>query len=376
MQVAIVNLTGGGLSGGYRKYLQKLMPLLQNDPRISDLSIFIPPQALKVSELLSELDTSRIYVWPEMDQVRRYSWLKAHLHQSVPDVVFIPTARWLSISQIPTVVMVRNMEPLVVPFGGNSLLESLKNLARAYTARKACQCSSRVVAVSQYVQDFLVRAWHINPQKIGVTYHGVESPPAPDELVLPDALKGKDLGPFVFTAGSIRPARGLEDLIKALAVLRKRNLPHTLVIGGEPDPRSYSYKKRMEHLADDCGVAAQIIWAGQLSSLEMSWCYSHCSAFVMTSRVEACSNVVLEAMSHGALCISGDNPPMPEFFQDAGRFYVSGNADSLAEALMEQLNRPESEQIYFRRLARQRALDFSWEETAERTIRELEKACR
>ena len=80
-------------------------------------------------------------------------------------------------------------------------------------------------------------------------------------------------------------------------------------------------------------------------------------------------------MSHGALCVSGDKPPMPEFFQDAARFYVSGIAASLAEALIERLNRPESEQVHFRRLARQRALDFSWEVTAERTIRELEKAC-
>ena len=34
MRIAVVNLTSGGLSGGYRKYLARLMPLLASDPRV------------------------------------------------------------------------------------------------------------------------------------------------------------------------------------------------------------------------------------------------------------------------------------------------------------------------------------------------------
>lgn len=33
MRLAIANMTGGGLSGGYRKNLRNLLPLLQRDSR-------------------------------------------------------------------------------------------------------------------------------------------------------------------------------------------------------------------------------------------------------------------------------------------------------------------------------------------------------
>jgi hypothetical protein len=42
VKIAIVNLTSGGLSGGYLKYLRALVPLLRQDARISQLDVFIP----------------------------------------------------------------------------------------------------------------------------------------------------------------------------------------------------------------------------------------------------------------------------------------------------------------------------------------------
>ena len=52
-----------------------------------------------------------------------------------PDVVFFPTARLIECGGAPTVVMVRNMEPLTVPFGGNTWREGFRNIARARVAR-------------------------------------------------------------------------------------------------------------------------------------------------------------------------------------------------------------------------------------------------
>jgi glycosyltransferase involved in cell wall biosynthesis len=369
----MVNLTGGGFSGGYRKYLRLLLPLLQADSRVSQLDVFIPPQA--ANHLSGSGVVGPLLAWPAADPKQGYPWLKAQLRHLAPDVVFIPTARWLDCGQIPTVVMVRNMEPLVMPFGGNTWTEGLKNLARAYAAWRACRRSTRVIAVSQYVRDFLAQKWRVSIQKVGVVYHGLEVPPALAETAKPQALQEQDLEQFLFTAGSVRPARGLEDLVKALAIINQQGLSPALVVGGQPDPATHFYKEQLQRLAVEQGVASQIVWAGQLNSLEMSWCFYNCAMFVMTSRTEACPNRVLEAMNHGTLSISGDNPPMPEFFQNSARFYKAGSADSLAQALIEGLNWSASEQECYRILARQRASAFSWLQTAENTILELEKAC-
>src|SRR5262249_30526606 len=155
----------------------------------------------------------------------------------------------------------------------------------------------------------------------------------------------------VFTAGSIRPARGLEDLIKAMAIVLRQGLALRLVIAGKPDAGTHAYKARLEHMARRIKVDTYILWAGQLSSLEMSWCYYNCAAFVMTSRAEACPNTALEAMSHGTLCISGDHPPMPEFFRDTALFYPCGDAQALAAVMLRALHTPVERQDGYRRAA-------------------------
>jgi glycosyltransferase involved in cell wall biosynthesis len=94
----------------------------------------------------------------------------------------------------------------------------------------------------------------------------------------------------------------------------------------------------------------------------------------MTTRAEACPNTALEGMSHGALAISGDNAPMPEFFHDAARYYRLGDATSLATTIRETLALPDRDKDALRAKALERSRDFDWDQTAEQTIRQLRLA--
>ncbi len=94
----------------------------------------------------------------------------------------------------------------------------------------------------------------------------------------------------------------------------------------------------------------------------------------MTSRIEACPNIALEAMSHGCLCLSADNPPLPEFFREAAFYYQAQQADSLVAAIIAAINLTPEENEKLRARARARAQEFTWENTAEQTIRELKLA--
>jgi len=368
MRIAIVNLTNGGLSGGYRKYLEALVPLLRDDPRVDNLEVFLPVRAAG----FLPLEGCKVRTWPAAKSISVHSWIRARLREEAPDVVFIPSARSLDCGGIPVVGMVRNMEPLLIPFGGNPAREGVRNLARAYVARRACQRLDRVIAVSHHVKEFLIRKWDVDAEKIGVVPHGVQTPLPESESKMPEMIDER-AGRIIFTAGSIRPARGLEDVIKAMAhLVRDPDLSFTLVIGGRPDPGMEFYKKRLMRLAIESGVASQIIWAGQLSPAEMSWCFYHCELFVMTSRAEACPNTVLEAMSHGCLCISTNHPPMPEFFGSAAFYYHAGEAASLLKCVRSAVAATESEKKLKRKEARERANLFDWGATANDTIAQLE----
>jgi glycosyltransferase involved in cell wall biosynthesis len=341
MRVAVVHLTGGGFSGGYRKYLDRLVPLLAEDGRVGALEVFGPGSTRQV------------------------------LSQLVPDVVFIPTARWANFGPAPVVAMVRNMEPLTVPFGGNPPGERLKNMARARAAKRACRRSDRIIAVSAHVRDFLVGRWAVDSSKIGVVEHGVDPPLA--EAPRPRALGADVAAPFVFTAGSLRPARGLEDAIRALGTLRERGISPTLVVAGS-SAGSNGYENRMRRLAADCGVEPLVAWTGHLSAEEMSWCYQNCSSFLMTSRAEACPNVLLEAMAHGSVCVSVRQRPMTDILGAAGTYYTLGDSAGLADRLAAALAASASAREHLSSSARARTAERDWSRTATQTVDQLELA--
>jgi glycosyltransferase involved in cell wall biosynthesis len=300
--------------------------------------------------------------------------LKEKIQRLSPDVVFIPTARWLNFGKFPVVVMVRNMEPLIYPLAGNPLMEKVKNISRIYAARKACQKATRVIAVSQYVNDFIHNKWGIGQDKIGIVYHGVDSPPVKERLKMPPALQDLKINRFIFTAGSIRPARGLEDIIDATGHLHKCGAGFFLIIAGGVDPGMHGYQGKLHRLALKHGISSRILWTGQLSAEEMSWCYYHCVAFVVTSRAEACPNIVLEALAHGCVSVSTETPPMPEFFKDVATYYPPKNPIALADAIRSVLEWNGGKRTEVSSQAKQRAAEFSWDVCAEKTLRELKFA--
>ena len=348
MRIAVANLTSGGLSGGYRKYLARLMPLIAADPRVEQLAVFVPHA--------SALPLPGVDVRP-YDPVRGFSALARDVASLRPDVVFIPTARWANFGKVPVVTMVRNMEPLTAAFGANPWGERIRNLARRWEARRAATKARRVIAVSQDVREFIVGQWGIEPRRIGVVYHGVD--PSPRSAPLSPKV--------VFTAGSIRPARGLEDLVRAVPLLGP---DVSFVVAGRVDPGAEKYATHLRQMLDRTGTSRQLTWAGQLDESQMSAAFLDATVFVTTSRAEACPNTVLEAMGAGRASVSVDGPPMPEFYGEAAMYYRAGDARQLAS----QVGRVLADAGTRGRLehaASERAAVFTWEATRDRTIAEL-----
>jgi glycosyltransferase involved in cell wall biosynthesis len=108
----------------------------------------------------------------------------------------------------------------------------------------------------------------------------------------------------------------------------------------------------------------------------MAWCFGHCAAFVMTSRAEACPNTVLEALRHGAVSLSTDHPPMPEFFAGTALMYRGRDAGSLAGRVVELAGMDGARRAALQCAARARAGDFTWGATVDGTVRELLAAAR
>lgn len=358
------------MSGGALKYLQKMVPRLAHSPEFESIELFA---SSLVQQSLSKSVDMHVESWPAMDGWTGFRELKGKLKKSAPDVVFIPYGRWLNCGNAATVVMIRNMEPLVKLRVVNPWRERLKNVAREFEARRACQRATRILAVSQFVYEHLSVQWRISPEKMARVYHGIDT--AGEAPRQPAALSGlKDR--FLFTAGSIRPYRGLEDAIGAVIALRKKGQKSILVIAGQSDSGMEFYKDALLQTAAQASCENAIIWTGNLPAHELAWCYQNCEAFIMSSRVEACPNTALEAMNEKCVIISTRNPPMPEFFQNCAIFYDAGDAEGLVKALNETASLSTHERARLKAATYQRATAFSWQECARQTVEQLKLAVR
>lgn len=358
-----------GLSGGSRKYLAELVPRLRQNSVIQRLAILVP-QSLAVELPLTEPDAVVAF----FRERGISSWMENRPHNTLPrnfnpDVVLTLTSRLVAVKGVPQVIMFRNMEPPLVPFWKNPVLESVRNIARLYAARRACHRADGVIAVSKFVKEFLIHRWRVPSFKVAAIYHGVEW--IGDDFITCGA--GWNGGPpFLLTAGSLRPARGLEDLLRAIAKLASLGWRVSLRVAGAVDPGMERYHYKLRRLAASLGVAAQVEWLGGVPRDKLRQLMLGCHTFVVTSRAEACPNVVLEAMACGCSIISTLQPPMPELLGEAALYYPPGNSEILAGQILRARQETGVATQQRRRAALFRARSFSWDRTATETVQFLQ----
>ena len=349
-----------------------MLPLL---PLVPDVEAILcaSPKSVHVEKMVGAVDGVQFveclpfHLWRRRDAI-----LERDLGRFAPDVIFIPMERYYRYQNVPTVNQLLNMFPMVRSQSYH-VVEKLRNITKRISARRALSRADRVIAVSRFVQEHLIRDLAISTERIGLVYPGAEASlcksPARPTTIPEEWGTG-----FHFTAGSIDPYRGLEDLLGALAVLRSRGMRCRCAIAGSHRPIMKGYAAHLQRMAREWNLAPDICWTGQLAWEEMSWCYQCCSAFIMTSRVEASPNIALEAMSHGCLIISAQNPPLPEFFGAGAIFYRPFEKESLAGAIATTQQMRESERDSLRKRAMEESGRFSWRSTAEKTVLELKKA--
>jgi len=370
MRLAIVNLTGGGLSGGYRNYLKNMLPRLAEHSDVNAL-LCVSPKGNDVSAWFrkplaadycscSPLTLSHLAHIPDRKMaecIRRFS----------PDIVFLPVERYIRFAGLPVVNMVQNMEPFVPNMKGDTLQERIKKFIQRKIGCNSVKRADHTIAVSGFVKDYLTATLHIPENKVSQVYYGLTSPPNGSCRRPVSVPIGWD-GGFLFTCGSIRPARGLEDALEALSALKGRNLDMKLVIAGETVPGMRKYRDGLERWLTSRGLTDRVNWAGYLNDEEMRWCYGRCSLFIMTSRVESFGMIGLEAMANGCLCIAADNPCLPEIFGDCAAYYEAGNGRSLAETILNRLALEPGDQSAISERSRKRSSMFSWDLTADKTV--------
>jgi glycosyltransferase involved in cell wall biosynthesis len=367
MKIAILLPVRAGGSGGFVKHLSEVLPIWLQHTAVRRVSVFSPDGLIQGFEFLGD-EFRRV----SRDDYRTgFREMGKLVEDGDYDVALSTIPRPVAVRDCPVVTMVQNAEPIQTPSYPMPMLWRLRLWKLRRETVVACRNAARVIAVSNYVRKQLTERFGIPGAKTDVVYHGFD-PSEPTMAARPDiTLEDRE---FVFAAGSIVPYRGYEDIIRAAALLRqRRGKALNVVIAGEAHGLAPSTMRRLRRLARALDVERHTYWAGQLNRSEMTWCYRNCRLFIQTSRAEACPNIVLEALGHGCITVSCDQPPMPEFFDKNASYYSTGNADMLARRIGEALEMKEEAAEDRRAKARLRASQFSWERAASQTIEILAK---
>ena len=366
MKIAVAVPLRTGVSQGFVKYLVELLSRWSQPDSGVAVDVILPEGLLSGTLFpgVSVIQTDR------NDYRTGFRQMGAAVTNGGYDVCLLSLPRVVPIEKVPLVSVIQNIEPLQKATYRMPLLWRARLWALQREQLRALKRSTRIIAISQHVKQVLAQYPSLAKAEIDVIYHGFNV----SELLSAERPSMVPEGPFLFSAGSLYPYRGFEDVVGALASLKhsKNPVPTVLLTGVATDPSWYA--RRLRRLISAKGVGGHIQWAGVLHRAEMNWCYQHCSLYVQTSRAEACPNIVLEALGHGCDVVSCDTPPMPEILGASGDYYPSGDAGQLAALIQQHLVSPVKRDSSEESPSRQRIKDFAWEGIASQTLEALRKA--
>ncbi|MEO6809808.1 MAG: glycosyltransferase, partial [Isosphaeraceae bacterium] len=247
---------------------------------------------------------------------------------------------------------------------------------RLYRTLERVRGYDSLLAISEATRDDGRRLLGLGIDRI-VNISGASDPTffKPDRsatLEVAEALRGLGIDrPFVFCLASMDQRKNLRGLIDAFRLLpAATRAGHQLVVSFS---LSEADAEKIRQYAEQRGVVDSLVLTGEISDSTLRLLYQRCAAFVMPSLYEGFGLPLLEAMHCGAAVIGGNNSSQIEVVGDAGLLANVVDAGDIATHLAKVLkDQPFAERL--RTLAVERARQFSWEETARRTLDALTRA--
>jgi len=175
MKIAIINLTGGGMSGGYCKYLQKVIPRMAVHDDV-EVILCATPESIGIQDWFDPMPNVRFVNCKPFRFLFSYrdAELLQELEKFSPDVIFVPVERSFRFRKVPVVNMIQNMEPFVANSDGNPVGERFRQWVQYADGKRAIKKANETIALSKFVSDFLETQWKIPAEKIGLAYHGID----------------------------------------------------------------------------------------------------------------------------------------------------------------------------------------------------------
>lgn len=238
--------------------------------------------------------------------------------------------------------------------------------------------SKLIIAPSLASKDEIARRFGIPENRVRVVYPGVRNSLRPinggelrpgESVILSQALRADS--PYVLFVGTVEPRKNLPLAIRAIAKLRAEGWPCRLVVAG----RIAWGIEEVEKVLEEERVRDAVGLVGYVSDQELALLYKRAACLVQPSLHEGFGSPVAEAMALGCPVVASRIPPHIEVLGDAGLYISPHDVGSLAAALSQILG-DHGLRASMAARALERAGEFTWRRTAERTLEAYRDAIR
>ena len=243
------------------------------------------------------------------------------------------------------------------------------------TVRRTAKKAAKIATVSEYSRQDLLDIYKLPPEKVVVTYNGVESSFTPQPSVPNEAEEvRKRFGvsrDFLLAVGSLQPRKNLVRLIRAYARLRSERedfRPQLVIVGRKLWLTSEIFDEvKRQRWADD------VILTGYVADEDLPALYRAARAFVYPSLFEGFGLPPLEAMASGTPVVTSDVSSLPEVTAGAALLIDPNDERALANALIEIMSNDRL-RAELREKGLAQAKKFTWRDAAEKTLRLYKEA--
>jgi glycosyltransferase involved in cell wall biosynthesis len=296
----------------------------------------------------------------------RAAWMQAVLPGSLrrvrPDICHFPNYLAPVFSACPYVVTIHDMTLFITPRYHRFKKLVLDRTLVPHVARRA----AGIVTVSKSARDDIVRHLKVPREKVRVVMNAVSpafkrtSDPAKLEAVR--ARYGLSV-PYVLYVGTIEPRKNLVRLIQAFAPLKKRGLPHKLVLVGQAGWHCEPIYAEVEKQ----GLQGDVIFTGYVPFEDLPALYSAAEVMAFPSLYEGFGLPVLEAMACGTPVVTSASSSLAEVAGEAALLVDPYSVEAIAYALFAVYSDATmAEEL--REKGTRRAAHFTWESAARSTL--------
>jgi glycosyltransferase involved in cell wall biosynthesis len=290
--------------------------------------------------------------------------LSRQLRVDQPDLLHVQYTAPL-FCPVPTVVSVHDVSFLEHP----EYFTRSRAVQLRITVSRTVRRAARIITGSEFARNSIVRAYNLPPEKIIVvpdaaspSFRAINRQIAIQRVKERFRLKG----PCVLSVGDLQPRKNHIGLIKSFAKLVKDQpqFKQDLVFAG----KETWFSGRVREAARESGVSDRIHFTGFVSDDDLLQLYNACDCFVFPSFYEGFGIPVLEAMACGRAVICSSASSIPEVADGAALLVDPGDIDAISRAMCDVLRDTEL-RTRMERLGTQRASHFSWQKTAEMTLK-------